>query len=58
MEKPFIVALVEAFDLLVSQRIAAEVRFFRKIERAFGGLEQAALVYRAWIDVSENSIDA
>lgn len=54
MEKPFTVALAEARDLPVSERIAAEVRFVREIERALGDADEVVRVYRAWVDASEN----
>lgn len=54
MGKPFVVALLEARDLPVAERINAEVRFLRELERALGGPNEVAAVYRAWIDASEN----
>ena len=49
----FTVALVEAGDLPASERIAAEVRFVRELERALG-TDEVAQIYRAWVEASEN----
>jgi hypothetical protein len=38
-----------------SNRIAAETRFAKVIERSLGGPEAVATTYRAWVCVSESS---
>lgn len=53
MEKPYTVALEEAKDLPPAERIAAEVRFVREIERTLGSSDDVATVYRAWLEASE-----
>ena len=61
MNKPYTVALADAADLPVAHRISAEVRFITEIERALGGADEVALVYRAWLEASEcqaNDVDA
>jgi hypothetical protein len=61
MNKPYTVALQEAGDLPMRDRIEAEVRFVHQIERALGGEEAVAETYRSWIDASEceaNALDA
>ncbi|MDB5941862.1 MAG: hypothetical protein JWQ13_1428 [Ramlibacter sp.] len=54
MTKPYTVALNDAAELPVAERIAAEVRFIKEIERALGGADEVVRVYRAWIDASES----
>jgi hypothetical protein len=54
MTKPYIVALHEARDLPVRERIEAEVRFARELERALGGEQAVAEVFKAWRDASES----
>lgn len=56
MEKPYTVALEEAGDLPPAERIAAEIRFVREIERALGSSEDVAAVYRAWLEASESDL--
>lgn len=56
MEKPYTVALEEANDLPPPERIAAEVRFVREIERTLGSSEDVANVYRAWLEASESDV--
>ncbi|MDP2033963.1 MAG: hypothetical protein Q8K29_11190 [Polaromonas sp.] len=56
MEKPYMVALEEANDLPPAERIAAEVRFVREIERTLGSSEDVATVYRAWLEASESDV--
>lgn len=53
MTKPYTVALQEAHDLPMRERIEAEVRFARELERALGSADAVADVYRAWMDASE-----
>lgn len=60
MTKPYTVALQEARDLPMRERIEAEVRFAKELERALGGEDAVAEVYKAWLDASEseaNQID-
>jgi hypothetical protein len=61
MNKPYTVALQEAPGLPVRDRIEAEVRFARELERALGGEDAVAETYRSWINASEadaNELDA
>jgi hypothetical protein len=53
MNKPYIVALQEARDLSLRQRIQAEVRFAAELERALGGEDAVAETYRCWISASQ-----
>lgn len=56
----YTVALQDGRDLPTRERIDAEVRFARELERALGGEEAVADVYRAWVEASEseaNQID-
>ncbi len=48
------VALVDASEIPMTERIAAEVAFARELERAFGSPDQVIRVYRAWVDASES----
>lgn len=60
MTKPYTVALQQATDLPIRERIEAEVRFAKELERALGGEDAVAEVYKAWLDASEseaNQID-
>ena len=50
----FSVALVDAGDIPMAERISAEVSFVRELERAFGTPDQVARVYRAWVDATES----
>jgi hypothetical protein len=54
MNKPYTVALQEARDLPVRDRIDAEVRFARELERTLGGEDAVADVYRSWITANES----
>lgn len=52
--------LQDARNLPSRERIDAEVRFDRELERALGGAEAVAEVYRSWLDASAseaNQID-
>jgi hypothetical protein len=53
MNKPYTVALQEAPGLPVRDRIEAEVRFARELERALGGEDAVAETYRSWINANE-----
>jgi hypothetical protein len=54
MNKPYTVAIHEARDLSVRERIDAEVRFARALERSLGGEQAVADVYRSWISANES----
>lgn len=57
----YTVALQESLDLPIRERTEAEVRFAKELERAVGGEDAVAEVYKAWLDVSEseaNQIDS
>lgn len=61
MTRPYTVALKDAPELPTAERIAAEVRFIKEIERSLGSADDVARIYRAWIDASEsgaNELDA
>jgi hypothetical protein len=56
----YTVALQDGRDLPTRERIDAEVRFARELERVLGGEDGIAEVYRAWMEASEseaNQID-
>lgn len=53
MHKPYTVALLGAHNLPVRDRIEAEVRFARELERVLGGGEYVAESYAAWLRVNE-----
>lgn len=60
MTKPYTVAFCDARELPARERIEAEVRFVKALERALGGEDSVAEVYKAWVDASEseaNQID-
>jgi hypothetical protein len=54
MNKPYTVALVDSSDLPLRDRIDAEVRFVRELERSLGDEHVVADVYRAWVSSSES----
>lgn len=54
MTKPYTVALQDARDLPMRERIEAEVRFARELERVLGGPGLVAETYSAWLEVSES----
>jgi hypothetical protein len=54
---PYSVTLQDARDLPMRERIEAEVRFAKALERAVGGEEAVAEVYKAWVDASESEAD-
>jgi hypothetical protein len=54
MMNTFTVALLDASNLPTRERIEAEARFARELERVLGGTEFVAETYRAWIEVSES----
>lgn len=53
MDKPYSVALQGIDDMPSNERIAAEVRFVKELEKSLGGADSVAAVYRAWMDASE-----
>jgi hypothetical protein len=50
----YTVALQDGRDLPTPERIDAEVRFARELERVLGGKEYVVQTYKAWIEVSES----
>ena len=53
MLKPYSVSLQGVEDLPPAERISAEVRFIKELERSLGGEEAVVDVYRAWSEASE-----
>ena len=53
MDRPYSVALQGIYDMPSNERIAAEVRFVKELEKSLGGAEAVVAVYRAWLDASE-----
>ena len=54
MDKPYIVSLRAVEGLPATEKISAELRFIKEIERALGGAEAVVSVYQAWREASEN----
>ena len=54
MDKPYSVALQGVEGLPTAERIAAEVRFIKDLERSLGGPDTVVEVYRAWREASES----
>ena len=54
MTNSFTVALLDARDLPARDRIDAEARFARELERVLGGPGLVAETYSAWLEVSES----
>ena len=54
MNPPYAVALCGVDALPPAERIAAELRFVRELEKSLGGSEAVVRVYRAWGDASES----
>jgi hypothetical protein len=54
MDKPYSIALQGIDALPAAEKIAAEVRFVKSIERSLGSAEVVVLVYRAWLEASES----
>jgi hypothetical protein len=54
MLKPFSVSLQGVEDLPQAERISAEVRFIKELERSLGGEEDVVRVYRAWSEAAED----
>jgi hypothetical protein len=57
MTKPYTVSLQDFPGLPIPNRIAAEVRYVRELERALGGPDAVPKVYEAWVEASESSAD-
>lgn len=53
MNKPYSVSLQGVEDLPTSERISAEIRFIKELERSLGGEEAVVDVYRAWTEAAE-----
>ena len=53
MLKPFSVSLQGVDNLPQAERISAEVRFIKELERSLGGEEAVVRVYRAWSEAAE-----
>lgn len=54
MDKPYSVALQGVDGLPPAERIAAEVRFIKDLERSLGSADAVVAVYRAWQEASES----
>ena len=53
MTQPYAVSLAGVECLPPAERISAEVRFVKDLERSLGSAEAVAAVYRAWLEASE-----
>ncbi|AYQ26570.1 MULTISPECIES: hypothetical protein [unclassified Polaromonas] len=53
MDKPYSVSLQGVEGLPSAERISAELRFIRELERTFGNSETVVDVYRAWRDACD-----
>ena len=53
MNSPYSVSLQRFEALPASDRIAAEIRFAKELERSLGSGEAVAEVYRAWCNTAE-----
>ncbi len=53
MDKPYSVALQGIDGMPSNERIAAEVRFIKALEKSLGSADAVVAVYRAWLDASE-----
>lgn len=52
MDKPYSIALQGIDGMPGSERIGAEVRFIKELEKNLGGADAVVAVYRAWLDAS------
>lgn len=52
MDKPYSVALQGIDGMPSNERIAAEVRFIKELEKSLGGPDAVVAVYSAWLDAS------
>jgi hypothetical protein len=53
MDKQYSVGLLGAEGLPPAERIAAEVRFIKELERSLASEDEVVKVYRAWREASE-----
>jgi hypothetical protein len=53
MNKPYSVALQGVDAMPGSERISAEVRFIKELEKSLGSAEAVVAVYSAWQEASE-----
>lgn len=53
MDKPYSVSLQDVESLPIAERISAEVRFVKEIEKSLGSAEDVVATYRAWLEASE-----
>jgi len=53
MDKAYSVALQGVDGMPETERIAAEVRFIKELEKSLGSTDAVVEVYRAWLDASE-----
>lgn len=53
MNEPYVVSLHGVEDLPPAERISAELRFIKELDRGLGGAEAVVEVYRAWRDACE-----
>ena len=54
MDKPYSVTLQGVEGLPSAERIAAEIRFIKELERSLGTADGVVAVYSAWSDASES----
>lgn len=53
MDKPYSVTLEGIEDLPAAEKISAEVRFIKELEKGLGSAQDVAQVFNAWRDASE-----
>ena len=53
MDKPYSVSLQGEEGLPAAEKISAELRFVKELERSLGSAEAVVAVYRAWREASE-----
>lgn len=53
MEKPYSVCLHGVEGVPAAEKITAEIRFIKELERGLGNTEAVVEVYRAWRDACE-----
>jgi hypothetical protein len=53
MDKPYVVSLQGVDGLPAAERISAELRFIKELERSLGSADAVVDVYRAWRDACE-----
>lgn len=54
MDRPYSIALQAVDGLQPAERLAAEIRFIKDLERTLGGADAVVAVYRAWQEASES----